>query len=194
MKVGDLVQYTRDLPTSFAEFQNGVRQNDIGLIVDTLRNGTTVKVRWLKNNDELSMGKKNLEVGSILDYERLAINETVLVYRLANSLKSKDRLTQKDIQMAKELVKVFPFFRGDESVTAALVAVGETILDDIKQQETVYLKAGGSSEYLLRERRQYNLISPEATFDDLNGLDTTFQERKKSLKDLSQEGFHNATR
>ena len=62
MKVGDLVQYTRDLPTSFAEFQNGVRQNDIGLIVDTLRNGTTVKVRWLKNNDEFWMGKKHLEV------------------------------------------------------------------------------------------------------------------------------------
>ena len=145
-----------------------------------------------KNN--LNSLKKNLEGGSKLDYERLAINETVLVYRLANSLKSKDRLTQKDIQMAKELVKVFPFFRGDESVTAALVAVGETILDDIKQQETVYLKAGGSSEYLLRERRQYNLISPEATFDDLNGLDTTFQERKKSLKDLSQEELLNKLR
>ena len=145
-----------------------------------------------KNN--LNSLKKNLEGGSKLDYERLAINETVLVYRLANSLKSKDRLTQKDIQMAKELVKVFPFFRGDESVTAALVAVGETILDDIKQQETVYLKAGGTSEYLLRERQQYNLISPGATFDDLNGLDTTFQERKKSLKDLSQEELLNKLR
>ena len=145
-----------------------------------------------KNN--LNSIKKNLEGGSKLDYERLAINETVLVYRLANSLKSKDRLTQKDIQMAKELVKVFPFFRGDESVTAALIAVGETILDDIKQQETLYLKAGGASEYLLRERRQYNLISPEATFDDLNGLDTTFQQRKKSLKDLSQEELLNKLR
>ena len=145
-------------------------------------------------NNNLRSIKNKLEGGSKLDYERLAINETVLVYRLANSLKSKDRLTQKDIQMAKELVKVFPFFRGDESVTAALVAVGETILDDIKQQETLYLKAGGASEYLLRERRQYNLISPEATFDDLNGLDTTFQERKKSLKDLSQEELLNKLR
>ena len=145
-------------------------------------------------NNNLRSIKNKLEGGSKLDYERLAINETVLVYRLANSLKSKDRLTQKDIQMAKELVKVFPFFRGDESVTAALVAVGETILDDIKQQETVYLKAGGTSEYLLRERQQYNLISPGATFDDLNGLDTTFQERKKSLKDLSQEELLNKLR
>ena len=62
MKVGDLVQYIRDMPTSFVEFQNGVRQNDIGLIVDTLRNGTTVKVRWLKNNDEFWIGNKQLEV------------------------------------------------------------------------------------------------------------------------------------
>ena len=31
--------------------------------------------------------------------ERLAINETVLTYALANSLKDKDRLTQKDIQI-----------------------------------------------------------------------------------------------
>ena len=62
MKVGDLVQYIRDAPTSFVEFQNGVRENDIGLIVDTLRNETTVKVKWLKNNDEFWMGKKHLEV------------------------------------------------------------------------------------------------------------------------------------
>ena len=57
MKIGDLVQYVKDAPTSFAEFQN-----DIGLIVDVLRNGTTVKVKWLKNNDEFWMGKKHLEV------------------------------------------------------------------------------------------------------------------------------------
>ena len=62
MKVGDLVQYIRDMPSSFVEFQNGVRQDDIGLIVDTLRNGTTVRVKWLKNNDEFWMGKKHLEV------------------------------------------------------------------------------------------------------------------------------------
>ena len=62
MKVGDLVQYIRDMPTSFVEFQNNVRQNDIGLIIDVLRNGTTVKVKWLKNNDEFWMGKKHLEV------------------------------------------------------------------------------------------------------------------------------------
>ncbi len=62
MKVGDLVQYIRDMPESFVEFQNGVRQNDIGLIIDRLANGTTVRVKWLKNNDEFWMGKNHLEV------------------------------------------------------------------------------------------------------------------------------------
>ena len=62
MKVGDLVQYTRDMPHSYAEFQTGIKQNDIGLVVDTLRNGTTVKVKWLKNDGEFWMGKKHLQI------------------------------------------------------------------------------------------------------------------------------------
>ena len=62
MKVGDLVQYIRDMPTSFAEFQNNVRCNDIGLITDALENGTTVRVKWLKNDDEFWMGKKHLQI------------------------------------------------------------------------------------------------------------------------------------
>ena len=62
MKVGDLVQYIRDMPTSFVEFQNRVRYNDIGLVTDALKNGTTVRVKWLKNNDEFWMGKNHLEV------------------------------------------------------------------------------------------------------------------------------------
>ena len=30
MKVGDLVIYTRDMPTSFAEFQRKLKNNDLG--------------------------------------------------------------------------------------------------------------------------------------------------------------------
>ena len=62
MKVGDLVQYIRDMPHSYAEFQTGVRCNDIGLVTDALENGTTVRVRWFKDNNEFWMGKKHLEV------------------------------------------------------------------------------------------------------------------------------------
>ena len=138
--------------------------------------------------------KKRLEGGSKLDYERLAINETVLVYRLANSLKSKDRLTQKDIQMAKELVQVFPIFRGEESVVSALIAVGETILDDIKQQENNYLKAGGSTEYLIKERQSYGLLDSDANVNDFNDLGDIFGKRKKGIQGFSREELLNRLR
>ena len=62
MKVGDLVQYIRYMPHSYAEFQTGGRCNDIGLVTDALENGTTVRVRWFKDNNEFWMGKKHLEV------------------------------------------------------------------------------------------------------------------------------------
>ena len=64
MKVGDLVRYDRDQPTSYAEFQLKLKVNDFGLIVDTLRNGTTVKVHWIKTDQQTWIGKKHLEVVS----------------------------------------------------------------------------------------------------------------------------------
>ena len=62
MKVGDLVRYTRDSPASFAEFQTGLKTNDLGLIVDSLRNGATLYVHWLRTDQEVWMGKKHLEI------------------------------------------------------------------------------------------------------------------------------------
>ena len=62
MKIGDLVQYVKDAPTSFAEYQNDISCNDIGLIVDVLNNDTTVRVKWFKNDGVFWIGKKHLEV------------------------------------------------------------------------------------------------------------------------------------
>ena len=62
MRVGDLVQYTRDWPTSYAEFELGLKAKDIGLIIDTLRNGRTVKVWWIRADQKTWMGKQHLEV------------------------------------------------------------------------------------------------------------------------------------
>jgi len=95
--------------------------------------------------------------------ERLAINETVLTYALANSLKDKDRLTQKDIQMAKELVNVFPLLRGQKQVIKSLEAVNETILADIKRLENDYQFAfGGDSSTIDKYRIQYGVATPGA--------------------------------
>lgn len=62
MKVGDLVQYVRDMPTSFVEFNNKLKCNDIGVVVSVLRTGSTVKIRWFKNDSEFWMGKNHLKV------------------------------------------------------------------------------------------------------------------------------------
>jgi hypothetical protein len=137
----------------------------------------------------LNQIKKRIKDGKKLDYERLAINETVLVYRLANSLKSKDRLTQKDIQMAKELVKVFPAFRGEASVISSLIAVSETIMDDIKEKENLYLQAGGGTEFLVNSRIDAGLIPAQgADFDNLTPfVFQQLEQRKKSVGAKSQE-------
>tara|TARA_R100001086_G_scaffold120533_1_gene62040 strand:+ start:1269 stop:3440 length:2172 start_codon:yes stop_codon:yes gene_type:complete len=137
----------------------------------------------------LAQIKKRIKDGKKLDYERLAINETVLVYRLANSLKSKDRLTQKDIQMAKELVKVFPAFRGEASVISSLIAVSETIMDDIKEKENLYLQAGGGTEFLVNSRIDAGLIPAQgADFDNLTPfVFQQLEQRKKSVGAKSQE-------
>jgi len=141
-------------------------------------------------NDSIRNAKKRLKDGNTLDYERLAINETVLVYKLANSLKSKDRLTQKDIEMAKGLVKVFPLLRGERNVIASLTATAETILDDIKQQERLYERAGGNSQYLLNERKAYGLLPQGATLNDLSDFDSQlFRQRQKELKDMTIDDF-----
>ena len=96
--------------------------------------------------------------GAGADLEQLAINETILTYALANSLKSKDRLTQKDIQMAAKLVNVFPFLRGEESVIEALEAVNNTLIKDIQASEFDYINAfGGDSRTIDNYRRRYGI-------------------------------------
>jgi len=64
MRVGDLVKYTRDNPASYAEFEMGLKTNDLGLVLDSLGNGTTVFIRWIRTDQEVWMGENHLEVVS----------------------------------------------------------------------------------------------------------------------------------
>ena len=115
----------------------------------------------LKNKIFKSLGTFADQTDSA-NLERLAINETVMVYALANSLKSKDRLTQKDIQMAKDLVNVFPLLRGQRTVIKSLKAVNETVLSDIKRLETDYLDVYFGDSYTINKYRQtYGIIQPD---------------------------------
>ena len=111
--------------------------------------------------------------------ERLAINETILTYALANSLKDKDRLTQKDIQMAKELVNIFPLLRGQKTVIKSLEAVNETILGDIERLENDYqFSYFGDSSTIDNYRRKYGLLKPGQEGEPLPNYykDTTTQD------------------
>ena len=102
--------------------------------------------------------------GSGADLEQLAINETILTYALANSLKSKDRLTQKDIQMAAKLVNVFPIFRGEKSVIEALEAVNNTLIKDIQAAEFDYINAfGGDNRTIDNYRARYGIAGTSTT-------------------------------
>jgi len=87
---------------------------------------------------------------------QLAINETVMVYALANSLKSKDRLTEKDIKMAKQLVNIFPLLRGQADVIRDLRSVNNTILGDIDSLQSNWVNGLlGETATINIYRRQY---------------------------------------
>ena len=109
--------------------------------------------------------------------ERLAVNETILVYALANALKSKDRLTQKDIQNAKELVKVFSLGRGAKTTIRSLRALREILVDKYSSQERLYRLAGGDEGTLNTFKEAYKIIPGTATteqgrvFGDLSQSD-----------------------
>ena len=98
--------------------------------------------------------------------ERLAVNETILVYALANALKSKDRLTQKDIQNAKELVKVFSIGRGTKTTIRSLRALRETLIDSIKGNERLYSLNGGDDRTLGVFRVNYGLAEEKSATED----------------------------
>ena len=87
---------------------------------------------------------------------QLAINETVMIYALANSLKSKDRLTEKDIKMAKQLVNIFPLLRGQDDVIRDLRSVNQTILGDIDSLQSNWVNGLlGETATINLYRRQY---------------------------------------
>ena len=90
--------------------------------------------------------------------EELAINQTITVYALANALKSKDRLTQKDIENAERLVNIFPGFKGQDQVIQSLEAIEKTLLKDIERIEGDYVDADfGDPVIIDTYRRKFNI-------------------------------------
>jgi len=99
---------------------------------------------------------------------QLAINETVMVYALANSLKSKDRLTEKDIKMAKQLVNIFPLLRGQKDVIRDLRSVNNTILGDIESLQNNWTNALlGETATIEQYKKNYGLLDNQPLASDI---------------------------
>ena len=117
--------------------------------------------------------------------EELAINQTITVYALANALKSKDRLTQKDIENAERLVNIFPGFKGQDQVIQSLEAIEKTLLKDIERIEGDYIDADFGDPVIIETyRRKFNiggtgLITPQAIIDKQASQGTLLKEFNK---------------
>jgi hypothetical protein len=87
------------------------------------------------------------------EQERLAVQETTLVYALANTFKDQDRLTQRDIDAARNIVNIFSMTRSSKDVKASIEAISRQLESDIRRQEGLYTQAGGL-ETTLRDLRK----------------------------------------
>ncbi len=90
------------------------------------------------------------------EQEKLAVQEVTLTYALANTFKDQDRLTQRDVNAAKEIVNIFSLTRSSKDVKASIEAIGRQLESDIRRQESLYTTAGGLETTLKDLRRLKN--------------------------------------
>ena len=87
------------------------------------------------------------------EQERLAVQEVTLVYALANTFKDQDRLTQRDINAAREIVNIFSLTRSSADVKASIKAISENLEKDIRRQERLFTAAGGLTSSINQLRK-----------------------------------------
>lgn len=120
------------------------------------------------------------------DQETLAVYETKLVYALANTFKDQDRLTQRDINAAKEIVNIFSLSRSSADVRASIQAIARGLESDIRRQEKLFTAAGGL-ESSLQDLRSLKDFTPFDSQSDLAGKlskDLGIEEITKELEKL----------
>ena len=115
------------------------------------------------------------------EQEKLAVQEVTLTYALANTFKDQDRLTQRDVNAAKEIVNIFSLGRSSKDVKASIQAIGRQLESDIRRQESLYTVAGGLETTLKDLRRLKNF----EVFEGEGGVATQLAE------DLSLEEIEN---
>jgi hypothetical protein len=123
------------------------------------------------------------------DQEKLAVQEVTLVYALANTFKDQDRLTQRDINAAREIVNIFSLARSSKDVRDSITAIGNQLEADINRQEIAYTKSGGLETSLQDLRAQENFVPFDRSQTIAEGLQSDFDTEEKIKKELEGVGL-----
>jgi len=118
------------------------------------------------------------------EQEKLAVQEVTLTYALANTFKDQDRLTQRDINAAREIVNIFSLSRSSKDVKASIEAIGRQLESDIRRQESLYTTAGGLETTLRDLRALKNFEVFEGSVSEQLRGDLGEEEIRKELENL----------
>ena len=120
------------------------------------------------------------------EQEKLAVQETTLVYALANTFKDQDRLTQRDIDAARNIVNIFSLSRSSADVRASIQAISKQLEGDIRRQEELFRQAGGLEKTLqdLRRLAKFETFGTGTVQQQL-AEDLSLEEIEQGLEDVN---------
>jgi hypothetical protein len=121
------------------------------------------------------------------EQEKLAVQEVTLTYALANTFKDQDRLTQRDVNAAKEIVNIFSLTRSSKDVKASIEAIGRQLESDIRRQESLYTTAGGLETTLkdLRKLKNFEVFEGEGGLASQLAKDLSIEEIENIIEGIN---------
>ena len=121
------------------------------------------------------------------EQEKLAVQEVTLTYALANTFKDQDRLTQRDVNAAKEIVNIFSLTRSSKDVKASIEAIGRQLESDIRRQESLYTVAGGLETTLkdLRKLKNFEVFEGEGGVASQLAEDLSIEEIENIIEGIN---------
>jgi len=127
--------------------------------------------------------KSNPEASSVL--AKLRVNARMLTYSLANSLKDKDRLTNRDLELIEQLTQTMTAGMTDEKIISQYknllqavreknkIRIGKLGISGYTQQDTTtILNSMGLGSYApqFTTQKEFDIDSAQAAFDELMGI------------------------
>ena len=127
--------------------------------------------------------KSNPEASAVL--AKLRVNARMLTYSLANSLKDKDRLTNRDLELIEQLTQTMTAGMTDEKIISQYknllqavreknnIRIGKLGISGYTQQDTTtILNSMGLGSYSPQYtiEKEFNIDSAQAALDELMGI------------------------